>query len=65
MPEFDGVEFLQFLHSEDLQQKLIIVSGADQRIINSAVALAKSYSLNLIDVFAKPIDFERFKSIFD
>jgi len=55
MPRMDGVEFIRHLASRGFRGALALVSGADERIRESAVALAESYGLNLIGNLPKPV----------
>ena len=54
MPGTDGVEFLRHLARRDLRAGIILVSGQDQRILQSAFTLAQSHSLYVLGTITKP-----------
>ena len=56
MPDFDGIEFLEYLREIECRIPLVIVSGADRTLVFSAQALAKAYALNIIGALPKPLD---------
>ena len=57
MPEFNGIEFLQFLKHHACSSQLALVSGASDVLLSSAKILAEQYGLNFVGVFGKPLDF--------
>lgn len=62
MPETDGIEILQRLATENCASKLVLVSGFDERYLESAQTLAAAYDLNVTHCFTKPFDFELLKT---
>ncbi len=56
MPNLDGLSFLRELAELHYTGSVVILSGLDRRILNSAVEIAKSHDLNLIGSLAKPLD---------
>jgi EAL domain-containing protein (putative c-di-GMP-specific phosphodiesterase class I)/AmiR/NasT family two-component response regulator len=55
MPEMDGVEFLRYLSRLNYPGGLVLVSGEEQRILDSVQRLANAHTLNVLDVVHKPI----------
>ena len=41
MPGMDGVELLRFLADEDFQEPVLIISGFDRRVLESAFRLGE------------------------
>lgn len=62
MPEMDGIEILQRLGAENCASKLVLVSGYDERYLETARTLAAAYELNVAHCFTKPFDFEVLKT---
>lgn len=54
MPEMDGIEFINFLHSVSFQGAIGIVSGAHRSIVESATKLASLHGLNVLGRVRKP-----------
>lgn len=59
----DGVELLRWLSSEKSNSKIIILSGTDEKTINSVAALGRSQSLNIVSALHKSINTAHLKSI--
>lgn len=55
IPEIDGIELLRFLHHNNYQNNIILMSGMDQKTIQTALAFGESIGLNIVDHFQKPI----------
>jgi len=55
MPEFDGIELLRFLAQEQCQSQLIIISGFDRRILETALRLGEALGLKIAGTLSKPI----------
>ena len=47
MPGMDGVELLRFLADEDYRSPVLIVSGFDRRVLESAFRLGEALGLNM------------------
>jgi EAL domain-containing protein (putative c-di-GMP-specific phosphodiesterase class I)/ActR/RegA family two-component response regulator len=63
MPDFDGIEVLRHLGEQQSPARIILISGFDQRVLNSARRLGEAYGLRMEGVLEKPIavaDLERF-----
>lgn len=55
MPEMDGVEFIRHLVRLDYPGALVLVSGEDQRILQSAERLARAHRLRVAGTLYKPV----------
>lgn len=55
MPEMDGVELLRHLAARSYTGAVMLVSGEDARILNTAKKLAAEHRLNVIGVLKKPL----------
>ena len=58
MPEMDGVEFLKELSERKFTGRLILVSGEDERVLQTVVRLARARELRVIGHLRKPIQAE-------
>jgi len=66
MPGMDGVEFIRHLVQRvGYQGALVLVSGEDQRILQSAERLAQAHRLNVLGVLAKPVAPEQLRRVLD
>jgi CheY-like chemotaxis protein len=63
MPETDGIEFLRILANRPFAGAVVICSGADKSVRESAANLAKAYGLDLRGVFGKPLDLKRLATV--
>lgn len=59
MPNMDGLEFLQRLQEAEFTGALLLVSGEDERVLQSAEALASSYDLWVLGHLNKPVQQEQ------
>jgi EAL domain-containing protein (putative c-di-GMP-specific phosphodiesterase class I)/AmiR/NasT family two-component response regulator len=55
MPEMDGIEFLRHLAAADFAGSILLVSGEDRRILDTAEKLAGAHNLNVLGAVEKPI----------
>lgn len=55
MPEMDGVEFIRHLVRLGYPGALVLVSGEDQRILQSAERLARAHRLRVAGTLYKPV----------
>ncbi|MDP3517690.1 MAG: EAL domain-containing response regulator [Pseudohongiella sp.] len=55
MPGMDGIEFIRHLLSTGFDGGLVLISGQDARILDSAEALAKAHNLNFLGAVRKPV----------
>lgn len=55
MPNTDGVEFLRFLAEHDFGGPVLIVSGFDRRVLESAFRLGTELGLQMVGPLEKPV----------
>jgi CheY-like chemotaxis protein len=55
MPGGDGVELLRFLAEEQCTAPVLIISGFDRRVLESAIRLGEALGLNMVGPLAKPV----------
>jgi DNA-binding response OmpR family regulator len=58
MPGMDGVELLRFLAEENYRSPVLIVSGFDRRVLESAFRLGEALGLNMAGPVEKPVRLE-------
>ena len=58
MPGMDGVELLRFLADEDSRAPVLIISGFDRRVLESAFRLGEALGLTMIGPLEKPVRFQ-------
>ena len=63
MPGMDGVELTRFLASQDYRGPVLIVSGFDRRVLESAFRLGKALGLNMVGPVEKPVRFDVLEEI--
>ena len=63
MPGMDGVELLRFLAGEDFTGPVLIISGFDRRILESAFRLGEALGLQMIGPLEKPARLEQLEEI--
>jgi DNA-binding response OmpR family regulator len=63
MPGMDGVELLRFLADHQYDSPVLIVSGFDHRVLDSAFRLGKELGLNMAGPVEKPVRFEVLESL--
>ena len=55
MPGMDGVELLRFLADQDYSKPVLIVSGFDRRVLESAFRLGEALGLEMAGPLQKPV----------
>lgn len=55
MPEMDGVEFLRYAAESEFKGGMILLSGEDQRMLETALELANAQHLNVLGAIPKPL----------
>jgi len=55
MPGMDGVELLRFLADEEYSSPVLIVSGHDRRVLESAFRLGEALGLQMAGPLQKPV----------
>jgi DNA-binding response OmpR family regulator len=63
MPGMDGVELLRFLADQDYQDPVLIISGFDRRILESAFRLGSALGLQMVGPLEKPARLEELEAI--
>lgn len=58
MPEMDGIEVIRHLADINCNAGVVLVSGEDQRILETAHSIAQVRGLNLIGSLTKPVSVE-------
>ena len=65
MPEMDGVEFVRHLVRAGYAGGLVLVSGEDERLVQTAAKLARAHKLKVLGALNKPVPIDRLKQILD
>jgi EAL domain-containing protein (putative c-di-GMP-specific phosphodiesterase class I)/ActR/RegA family two-component response regulator len=65
MPGTDGVELLRMLVDFIKDAKIILMSGSDTRVLNSARRLGSAHGLDVVETLEKPINIEALRNILD
>jgi EAL domain-containing protein (putative c-di-GMP-specific phosphodiesterase class I)/CheY-like chemotaxis protein len=55
MPELDGIAFLRHLAARGYRGAVLLMSGADERLLKAVEGLARSLDLNVLGVLSKPL----------
>jgi len=63
MPGMDGIELLRFLAEQDYQSPVLIVSGFDRRVLESAFRLGEAIGLNMAGPLEKPVRLEELEAL--
>ena len=63
MPGMDGVELLRFLADEGYEDPVLIISGFDRRILESAFRLGAALGLQMVGPLEKPARLEELEDI--
>ena len=63
MPGMDGVELLRFLSAEGFDGPVLIISGFDRRVLESAVRLGEALGLKMVGPLEKPVRLEALETI--
>ena len=59
----DGVELLRFLSDEDFKGPVLIISGFDRRVLESAFRLGEAQGLNMAGPLEKPVRLEELETL--
>ena len=59
----DGVELLRFLADEDFRGPVLIISGFDRRVLESAFRLGEAQGLNMAGPLEKPVRLEELEGL--
>lgn len=63
MPGMDGVELLRFLADEEYRDPVLIISGFDRRVLDSAFRLGEAIGLQMVGPLEKPARLEELEEI--
>ncbi len=55
MPDIDGIEFVRHLARLQFTGGLILISGEDERVLQTASGLARAHSLDVLGAIHKPV----------
>ena len=62
MPGMDGVQLLRFLAEQEYRSPVLIVSGFDRRVLESAFRLGEALGLNMVGPLEKPVRLDRLET---
>lgn len=63
MPGMDGVELIRFLANEGFEDPVLIISGFDRRVLDSAFRLGTALGLQMVGPLEKPARLEELEEI--
>ena len=63
MPGMDGVELLRFLANQEYRSPVLIVSGFDRRVLDSAFRLGEALGLTMAGPVEKPVRLENLEAV--
>ena len=63
MPGMDGVELLRFLAAESFEGPVLIISGFDRRVLESAYRLGEAIGLKMVGPLEKPVRLEALEAV--
>ena len=63
MPGMDGIELLRFLAGEEFREPVLIISGFDRRVLESAYRLGEALGLSMVGPLEKPARLEQLEEI--
>ena len=63
MPGMDGVELLRFLADERFEGPVVIISGFDRRVLESAFRLGEALGLSMAGPLEKPVRLEELEAL--
>jgi DNA-binding response OmpR family regulator len=63
MPGMDGVELLRFLAEQAFEAPVLIVSGFDRRVLESAFRLGEALGLSMVGPLEKPVRLEELEKV--
>lgn len=65
MPEMDGVEFVRRLAERKFTGALILISGEDERVLQTATKLVRAHNLGILGYLRKPIASDRLRAMIE
>jgi len=63
MPGMDGIELLRFLADQQYAAPVLIVSGFDRRVLESAFRLGEALGLSMAGPLEKPVRLEELETL--
>ena len=63
MPEMDGIEVLRLLGERQCKARILLMSGMDKRVLETAEKLAQSLGLAVVGHLQKPFPLNELKDI--
>jgi DNA-binding response OmpR family regulator len=63
MPGMDGVQLLRFVADEGFEDPVLIISGFDRRVLESAFRLGEALGLKMVGPLEKPARLEELEEI--
>ena len=63
MPGMDGVELIRFLAEQEYRSPVLIVSGFDRRVLESAFRLGEALGLTMAGPLEKPVRLEELEAL--
>jgi DNA-binding response OmpR family regulator len=63
MPGMDGVELLRFLAEHEFRSPVLIISGFDRRVLESAFRLGEALGLTMAGPLEKPVRLEALENL--
>jgi DNA-binding response OmpR family regulator len=63
MPEVDGIELMRFLAAEQFGAKLLIMSGSEPRLLQTALRLGEALGLDVAATIAKPLRIDALRAL--
>ena len=63
MPGMDGIELLRFLADQRFQSPVLIISGFDRRVLESAFRLGEAHGLTMVGPLEKPVRLEALEAL--
>jgi DNA-binding response OmpR family regulator len=63
MPGKDGVEYLRFLADEEYGEPVLLISGFDRRVLDSAFRLGEEMGLKMAGPVEKPARLEELEAV--
>ena len=64
MPDVDGIELLRDLAADESGAKVVLTSGVDGKVLESALQLGRQRGLNVVGMLQKPFRVETLRELF-
>ncbi|HEY4135395.1 MAG TPA: EAL domain-containing response regulator [Alphaproteobacteria bacterium] len=63
MPQADGIEILRRLSQDKVVAKVLLISGVDQKVLNTAKRFGSAEGLQMLGALTKPFDLNELKAL--